>query len=169
MLEHWADQDEPFGSNLPTWRDFYRPTRPYRHRDFQLKGEREQAMIKILKEFIEQGLTEPCSSESAFSCFVVPKELAGEWMLVVEYRDLNSESQQDAYFLPLIDNLLQKQQGKRIFSVLHLKQGYHQMLFAKRSRGATAMSTPLGLMPWKEMPMRVKNCRAQFQHMTEDL
>ena len=29
LLEHWADQDEPAGSNTPTWGDMYRPTRPH--------------------------------------------------------------------------------------------------------------------------------------------
>ena len=56
---------------------------PGRHRDFQMKGERELAMIKILKEFIEQGWMEPCFTVTAFSCFVVPKKVAGEWMLVL--------------------------------------------------------------------------------------
>ena len=117
-------------------------------------------MIKILKEFIERGWIEPCSSEWASPCFVVPKKVAGEWRLVVEHCDLNSELQHDAYSLPLIDNLLQQQQGKWIFSVPDLKQGYHQMPIAKRSHDATAMLTPLGLMRWNVMPMGVKNGNA---------
>ena len=126
-------------------------------------------MIKILKEFIERGWMEPCSSEWASPCLVVPKKVAVEWKLVADYRDLNSESQPDAYFLPLITNLLQKQQGKPIFSVLDLKHGYHQMPLAKSSQDATAMSIPLGLLRWKVMPMEVKNSNAQFQRMPEDL
>ena len=51
--------------------------------------------------------------------------------MVVDYCDLNSEFQNDAYSLPLIDNLLQKQQGKRMFSALDLKHGYHNMPVAK--------------------------------------
>ena len=44
-----------------------------------MRGEREQAVIKILKEFIERGWIEPCSSEWASPRFVVPKKVAGEW------------------------------------------------------------------------------------------
>ena len=87
----------------------------------------------------------------------------------MDYRHLNSESQHDAYFLPLINNLLQKQQGKRIFSSLNLKHGYHKMPLGKSSQDATTMSTRLGLMCWKAMPMGVNNGNAQFQRMTEDL
>ena len=143
--------------------------RPVHHRDFQMKGQREQAMIKVLKEFIAQGWTEPCSSEWASPFFVVPKKVAGEWWLVMDYLDLNSESQHDAYSLPLIDIHLQKQQRKRILSVLDLKHGCHQMPLAKSPPYATARSTPLGLMRWKVMPMGVKSGKAQFQRMTEDL
>ena len=57
----------------------------------------------------------------------------------------------------------------RIFSLLDLKHGHHQMPLAKSSQDATAMSTPLGLMRWNMMPMGVKNGNAQFQRMTEDL
>ena len=126
-------------------------------------------MIKILKEFIERGRMEPCSSEWASPCLVVPKKVAVEWKLVADYRDLNSESQHDAYSLPLITNLLRKQQGKPIFSVLDPKHGYHQMHLAKSSQDATAMSSPLGLLRRKVMPMEVKNGNAQFQRMPEDL
>ena len=117
-----------------------------------MKAEREQAMIKILKKFIERGWMEPCSSELASPCFVVPKRVAGEWRLVVDYRDLNSESKHDAYSMPLIDNLLHKQLGKRAFSVLDLKHGYHQMPLAKSSQDAIAMLNPLGLMRWEVFP-----------------
>ena len=127
--------------------------RPRRHRNFQRKGEPEQAMIKMLKEFIEREWIQPCSSEWASPCFVVPEKVAGQWRLVVDYHDVNSESQHYAYTLPLTDNLLQKQEGKRIFSVLNLKHGYHHMPLAKSSQDATAMSNPLGLMRWKVMPM----------------
>ena len=126
-------------------------------------------MMEMLEEFIGRGWRELCLSEWTSPCFVFPKNVAGKWWLVVDYCDLNSESQHDASSLPLIDNLLRKQQGKRIFSVLNLKNGFHQMPLARSSQDATAVSTPLGLMLLKVMPMEVKNGNAQFRRMTEDL
>ena len=52
--------------------------RVYRHREFALRGERKEAMEKILRDFIERGWLEPCHSEWASPCFVVPKKVAGE-------------------------------------------------------------------------------------------
>ena len=87
----------------------------------------------------------------------------------MDYRGLNEQPEHDSYSLPLIDTILQKQQKKRIFTVLDLKHGYHQMPLHPDSRPCTAMSTPLGPMQWKVVPMGAKNGNAAFQRMMEDL
>ena len=125
-------------------------------------------MKKLLAEFIERGWIEPSDSEWASPAFIVPKKEKGEWRLVVDYRGLNEQTEHDSYSLPLIDSILQKQQKKRIFTVLDLKHGYHQMPLHPDSRPCTAMSTPLGPMQWKVVPMGAKNGNAAFQRMMED-
>ena len=141
----------------------------YRHRAFALRGERKEAMEKILREFIERGLLEPCHSEWASPCFVVPEKVGGEWRLVVNYRGLKAQTQHDSYMLPLIEDMLQKQHRRRIFTVIDLKLGYHQMPLAEESRACTAISTPLRPLQWKVMPMGVTNGNAAFQQMLENL
>ena len=141
----------------------------YRHREYQLQGDRAEAMKKLLAEFIERGWIEPSDSEWASPAFIVPKKEKGEWRLVVDYRGLNEQTEHDSYSLPLIDSILQRQQKKRIFTVLDLKHGYHQMPLHPDSRPCTAMSTPLGPMQWKVVPMGAKNGNAAFQRMMEDL
>ena len=126
-------------------------------------------MEKILRDFIQRGWLEPCHSEWASPCFVAPKKVAGEWRLVVDYRGLNAQTQHDSYTLPLIEDMLQKQHRRRIFTVIDLKHGYHQMPLAEESRACTAMSTPLGPLQWKVMPMGVTNGNAAFQRMLENL
>ena len=143
--------------------------RVYRHREFALRGERKEAMEKILREFIERGWLEPCHCEWASPCFIVPKKVAREWRLVVDYRGLNAQTQHDSYTLPLIEYMLQKQHRRRIFTVIDLKHGYHQMPLADEPRACTAMSTPLGPLQWKVMPMGVTNGNAAFQRMLENL
>ena len=83
--------------------------RVYAHRVFPLRGERKEAMGKFLREFMYRGWLEPCHLEWASPCFAVPKKVAGEWPLVVDYRGLNAQTQQDSYTLPLIEDMLQKQ------------------------------------------------------------
>ena len=88
---------------------------------------------------------------------------------MLDYRGLNEQTEHDSYSLPLIDTILQKQQKKQIFTVLDLKHGYHQMPLHPDSRPCTAMSTPLGPIQWKVVPMGARNGNAAFQRMMEDL
>ena len=126
-------------------------------------------MKKLLMQFIERGWIEPSDSEWASPAFIVPKKERGEWRLVVDYRGLNEPTEHDSYSLSLIDSILQKQQKMRIFTVLDLKHGYHQMPLHEDSMPCTAMSTPLGPMQWKVVPMGAKNGNAAFQSMMKDL
>ena len=141
----------------------------YRHREYQLQGDRAEAMKEMLAEFIERGWIEPSDSEWASPAFIIPKKEKGEWRLVVDYRGLNEQTEHDSYLLRLIDTILQKQQKKRIFTVLDLKHRFHQMPLHPDSRPCTAMSTPLGPMQWRVVPMGAKNDNAAFQRMMEDL
>ena len=99
----------------------------------------------------------------------MPEKEKGERRLVVDYRGLNAQNQHDSYSFPLIDTILQKQQREGIFTVLDLKQGYHQMALHQDSRRCTAMSTPLRPMQWKVVPSGAQNGNAIFQRMMEDL
>ena len=135
----------------------------YRHLEYQLQGDRAEAMKKLFAEFIEQGWIEPSDSEWASPAFIVPKKEKGKWRLLVDYRGLKEQTEHDSYSLPLIDTILQKQQKKRIFTVLDLKHGYHQMPLHPDSRPCTAMSTLLGPMQWKVVPMGAKNGNAAFR------
>ena len=138
-----ANKNPPDRGRFSTARIKLKPNpKIYRHREYQLQGDRAEAMNKLLAEFIERGWIEPSDSEWASPA---------------------------PYSLPLIDTILQKQQKKRIFTVLDLKHGYHQMPLHPDSRPCTAMSTPLGLMQWKVVPMGAKNGNAAFQRMMEDL
>ena len=88
---------------------------------------------------------------------------------MVDYRGLDEQTKHDSYSLPLIDTILRKKQKKRIFTVLDLKHGYHQMPLHPDSRPCTAMWTPLGPMQLKVVPMGAKNGNAPFQRMMEHL
>ena len=58
----------------------------YRHREYQLQGDRAEAMKKLLAEFIERGWIEPSNSEWSSPAFIVPKKEKGSggWWLITE-------------------------------------------------------------------------------------
>ena len=53
--------------------------------------------------------------------------------------------------------------------MMDVKHGCHQMPLADESSVCTAMSTEIGPLQWKVMPMGVTNGNAAFQRMLEDL
>ena len=100
-----------------------KPHKVFRQREFASKGDRLEAMKAQLKDFMERGWLEPYTSEWASPAFVVPMKVAGEWRLVVKYRGLNEQAEVDSYTLPLIEDMLQRQHGRRLFRVIDLKHG----------------------------------------------
>ena len=120
-------------------------------------------MQNLLKEFIERGQMEPSDREWASLAFFVLKKKKGELRLVVNYRGLNEQPKHDSYSLPFMEPLSQKQAQKRIFAVLDLENGCHQMRLHENSRACTAMSTSLRPGQWRELPMGGKNGNSVFR------
>ena len=103
-----ANKNPPDRGRFGTARIKLRPNpKIYRHREYQLQGDRAEAMKKLLAEFIERGWIEPSDSEWASPAFIVPEKEKGEWRLVIDYRGLNEQTEHDSYSLPLIDTILQ--------------------------------------------------------------
>ena len=127
-----ANKNPPDRGRFGTARIKLKPNpKIYRHREYRLQGDRAEAMKKLLAEFIERGWIEPSDSEWTSPAFIVPKKEKGEWRLVVDYRGLNEQTEHNSYSLPLINTILQKQQKKRIFTVLDLKHGYHRCRYTR--------------------------------------
>ncbi len=58
--------------------------------------------------------------------------------------------------IPRIEDILQKQGGYKIWSVLDLKDGYHHIPLKVEHRPYTCMSTPRGSFQWKVLVMGIK-------------
>ena len=57
----------------------------YRHREYQLQGNRGEAMKELLAEVIDRGWIEPFNSECASSAFIVPRRRRGSggWWSII--------------------------------------------------------------------------------------
>ena len=100
---------------------------------------------------------------------MVPKKSATfPWRGVVDMRGPNSQTRSCNYPLPSIEHILVKQGKNFMFSVLDLRQAFHQQPLHKDSRPITATYTPLGIFQWKVNVMGLKNASVQFQRMMDD-
>ena len=85
-----ANKNPPDRGRLGTARIKLKPNpKIYRHREYQLQGDRAEAMRKWLAKFFERGWIEPSDSEWASPALIVPRKEKGVWRLVVDYRGFN--------------------------------------------------------------------------------
>ena len=138
-----------------------------KQRPFQLVGERREAMIKLVQGLIDEGKIEKGISPWCSPAFPVAKKVLGDYRLVVDFRKLNEATVTDGHPLPRIEEILIRQGKFKIWTVLDLKDGFHQVPIKKECKHLTCMSTPIGVYCWKVMPMGLKNAPAIFQRLME--
>ena len=115
------------------------------------------------------------SSEWCSAPFTVPKPPPADqssidaWRLVVDYRALNAATVPDAQPLPLIEKEMAARAKGKLFTVLDLRHGFHQMPLRKEDRHLTAMCTPCGTVQWTVLPMGLKNAPSMLQKMMETI
>ena len=74
-----ANKNPPDRGRFGTARMKLKPnSKIYRHRGYQLQGDRAEAMKKLLAQFFERGWIEPSDSEWASPASIVPKKEKGE-------------------------------------------------------------------------------------------
>ena len=148
--------------------DLYPNTKPKSVKPIQLVGEPAAAEQERVEDVLARGWIEPCpASERASNGVVVPKKEKGKWRLVVDYRQLNEATLPDAHPLPLIENMLENQSKHKIFTILDLSKGFHQILRHPESRAKTAMNLADKRYQWRFMPMVIKNGPAIFQRVMD--
>lgn len=85
-----------------------------------------------------------------------------KYRMVHDYTRLNEETKDLIYPMPRIDAILESLGGKRIFSIIDLKSGYHQFRLSQRAQELCAVITPFGIFKYSSLPMGLKNAPAFF-------
>ena len=134
---------------------------------YQIQGDRRSKWDDAIRKFEERHWLEDGVSAWSSPSFPVPKKRPGEIRVVVDYREVNEATVTDAHPLPRIEDILTRQGRYRIWSVLDMKDGYHQVPLRKEDRHITCMSTPRGTKQWTVLVMGLKNAGAIFQRMME--
>ena len=97
-------------------------------------------------------------SSGGICCRVPPQ-------IVIDFRKFNELTDQDAYLLSDIEDILSQLGNAKFFSALDLFSGFHQI--PMNSKKYTAFSTPQGHFHYSRMPFGLKNAPATFQRMMD--
>ena len=146
--------------------------KPFRAKPFKLHGEKERAYLKITQDWLANGYLEPPEAYGEWLSQGFPVEKAAssadQWRGVADMRGVNAETKRINFPLPKIEDILVKQGANHIFSIIDLKQAFHQQPLHPDSRPITCTYTPLGIFQWKVNIMGLMNSSQQFQQMMED-
>lgn len=143
-----------------------KPLKLKQHRiPFALKPEME----KNVKDLLEKDIIEESTSPWNMPVFLVdkrsPKDGAKRYRMVVDMRRLNELIIQDAYPLPVIDEMLGKLGQSKYFSILDLFSGFYQIGLDEESRKYCSFSVLDKKYQLKRLAMGLKNAPATFQKM----
>ena len=117
-------------------------------------------------KMVDAGICRPSSSPWSSPLHMVPKP-DGSWRPCGNYRRLNNATVDDRYPLPNIQDFSRGLRGARVFSVVDLVRGYHQIPMSEVDLAKTAIVTPFGLFEFIRMPFGLKNSAQAFQRLMD--
>ena len=132
---------------------------PYRMAPAEVKE------LKIqLQELLDLGFIRPSYSPWGAPVLFVKKK-DGTLRMCIDYRELNKLTIKNKYPLPRIDDLFDQLQGKKVFSKIDLRSGYHQLRIKDEDIPKTAFRTRYGHYEFLVMSFGLTNAPTAFMDL----
>lgn len=124
---------------------------PFNYAPRPLSYAGKMATEKIVEDLLQQRIIRPSSSPYASPIVLVSKKTV-DTRMCVDYRTLNKVTIRYNYPLSLIEDCLDYFQGKKYFTTLNLRNGFHQVEMDPESIKYTSFATPNGQYEYVRMP-----------------
>jgi len=126
---------------------------PIKQVAYRLPYAYQKAVKEELQEMERDGIIEPSTSGWA-SPIVLIRMKDGTLRLCVDYPKVNGVSQQDAYPMPRMDEIIDRIGKAKFITTIDLTRGYWQVPMAEGACAATVFTTPFGLFQLKVTTFR---------------
>jgi len=134
---------------------------PISFRPRRLSYSEQGSLRNIIDELLSENIIRPSNSPYS-SPIVLVKKKNNCYRLCVDYRELNKITVKDNFPAPLIDDQLDRLKGKKIFTSLDLKNGFHHVRMNETSIPYTSFVTPIGQYEYLRMPFGLSNSPRVF-------
>lgn len=122
----------------------------------------EQVIVENqVSEWLKDGIIRVSFSEYSSPLVLVRKKDGGT-RICIDYRPINKKIIKDEFPLPIIDDLIDRLKGARVFSVLDLKNGFFHLKVSEDSIKYTAFVTHNGQYEFLRAPFGLSVCPKYF-------
>lgn len=144
---------------------------PINTKQYKIPLAQREIIQKKIDEMLEKGIIEPSKSLWNSPLLLVPKKSTTdekEYRLVIDYRNLNKQTETQTYPMPNLEEELGKMHGSKFFSTMDIQSAFHQMKLNENDREKTAFSTNNRKFHFRSMPFGLKGSPVTWQaYITE--
>ncbi len=109
-------------------------------------------------------------SDSCWASPLVPvRKPCGGIRLCVDYRKLNGVTIREPYYIPSLEEMLEKVGHGKVLSKVDLAKGFHQVLVREEDRDKTSFVCPFGKFRFVRMPFGLTNAPSVFQRLMDNV
>ena len=141
---------------------------PIKSRSYRIPPQHLPALREAIDELLEQRIIVKRETEWSAPLLMVKKK-DGTWRLVADYRELNKVAIKDAGEVPVIQDLIDRTSGSKVFSAMDCRSGFWQWEIDKESIDKTGFSTPFGTFCYVVCPMGFTNSAQGFHRVVTNV
>ena len=148
--------------------DIVQGSKPVSKPPYRMSASEAKEVEGQLADYLARGFIRPSTSPWASPILLVKKK-DGTMRMCVDYRGLNALTIKNKYPLPRVDELFDQLQGKRYFSKVDLRSGFHQVRVSIDDILKTAFRTRFGHFEFLVMPFGLTNAPATFMTLMDSV
>jgi hypothetical protein len=143
--------------------------RPIKKNPYRVPHALKSVVEDHIDDMLHKGIIEPSMSPWSSSVLVQKNTKDGsiKYRFCVDYRALNAIPKPDAYPISNIVDTLDSMGHSKIFSVLDMASGYHQIKIKPEDREKTAFSCHRRHYQFVKMPFGLNNAPATYQRCVD--
>lgn len=134
---------------------------------YKQTAEELEAARDYIVDNLNKGFIGPSAVPFA-SPILMARKPGGGLRFCVDYRKLNAITRKDRYPIPLVDELMERISGARIFTKLDIRQGFHRIRLTPEAEDLTTFRTRYGTYKYHVVPFGLSNGPAAFQRFIND-